>query len=479
MAEQLTHEVLIVGGGSAGVAAATQLARDGVGVLLIDKNNYHQFQPLLYQVATAQISVSGVARPLRGIFRKRKQVLVRTAEVTTVDAADRSVSTADGTTYRGRILVLAAGAEVNYFDTPGAQEHSFPLYSVDDASRLASRILGALDGADSRPNRSGSGLNVVVGGGGPTGVETAGAIAEGFKYVVPGYFSPELARSCSVYLVDMVPTVLAPFTGKSQTYAKKRLAKVGVQLKLGVGVAQVSRDGVVLADGSEIASRVVVWAGGLTVGPMLAASGLPQGKGGRIDVATDLTVPGFPGVYVLGDAANIIDAKGRHLPQLGSVAQQVCSLRSGRRRCRSVGRPQHQGRPRGPATRAVPVPRQGHHGHDRSWGRGSRGRRRPPPAAGPTGFRGVAGGARGVALRHPRADRGGALMGVGLLHPQQATDRRWPAGRVRRRPGRHCRTRPRWHSPGLRPSSGTDPEMPAWRLFSSQRGSYPTAAAAL
>jgi len=323
MAEQLTHEVLIVGGGFAGVAAATQLARDGVGVLLIDKNNYHQFQPLLYQVATAQISVSDVARPLRGIFRKHKQVLVRTAEVTAVDAADRSVSTADGTTYRGRILVLAAGAEVNFFDTPGAEQYTFPLYSVDDATKLASRVLGALDGADSRPNPSGSGLNVVVVGGGPTGVETAGAIAERFKYVVPGYFSPELARSCSVYLVDMVPTVLAPFTGKSQTYAKKRLTKIGVQLKLGVGVAEVDKDGVTLTDGHKIASRIVVWAGGLKAGPMLAASGLPQGKGGRIDVATDLTVPGFPGVYVLGDAANITDAKGRHLPQLGSVAQQA------------------------------------------------------------------------------------------------------------------------------------------------------------
>jgi len=323
MAEQLTPEVLIVGGGFAGVAAATQLARDGVGVLLIDKNNYHQFQPLLYQVATAQISVSDVARPLRGIFRKHKQVLVRTAEVTAVDAADRSVSTADGTTYRGRILVLAAGAEVNFFDTPGAEQYTFPLYSVDDATKLASRVLGALDGADSRSDRAEPGINVVVIGGGPTGVETAGAIAERFKYVVPGYFSPELARSCSVYLVDLVPTVLAPFTGKSQTYAKKRLTKIGVQLKLGVGVAEVDKDGVTLADGHKIASQIVVWAGGLKAGPMLAASGLPQGKGGRIDVATDLTVPGFPGVYVLGDAANITDAKGRHLPQLGSVAQQA------------------------------------------------------------------------------------------------------------------------------------------------------------
>jgi len=324
MAEQTTHEVVIVGGGFAGVAAATQLDRDGVSVLLIDKNNYHQFQPLLYQVATAQISVADVARPLRGIFRKHKHVTVKTAEVISVDAADRSVTTVDGTIYRGKILVLAGGAEANFFNTPGAREHTFPLYSVDDAARLASRMLGALDSADSLPNQVGDGgLNVVVVGGGPTGVETAGAIAESVKYVVSEYFSPEFAQACTVYLVDMIPKVLAPFTEKSQAYAQRKLTEIGVQVRLGTGVAEVAKDGVTLADGTKIASRVVVWAGGLKAGPMLATSGLPQGKGGRIDVAPDLTAPGFDGVYVLGDAANITDVKGDHLPQLGSVAQQA------------------------------------------------------------------------------------------------------------------------------------------------------------
>jgi NADH:ubiquinone reductase (H+-translocating) len=324
MADQTMHEVVIVGGGFAGVAAAVHLARAGIGVLLIDKNNYHQFQPLLYQVATAQLSMSDVARPLRAIFRRHKQVQVKTAEVTSIDARNRSVTTAHGTTYRGQILVLAAGAEANFFDTPGAKEHTFPLYSVNDAARLASRMLGALDSTDSLPHRAGEGsLNVVVVGGGPTGVETAGAIAESVKYVVSEYFSPEFAEACTVHLVDMIPTVLAPFTEKSQHYAKKRLTKMGVRLKLGVGVSEVTKDGVTLADGTKIASHVVIWAGGLKAGLVLKTAGLPQGKGGRIDVSPDLTAPGFPGVYVVGDAANITDAEGEQLPQLGSVAQQA------------------------------------------------------------------------------------------------------------------------------------------------------------
>ncbi|WP_127783072.1 NAD(P)/FAD-dependent oxidoreductase [Rhodococcus sp. X156] len=324
MAEDTKHDVVIVGAGFAGIAAAERLSRAGVRVLLLDKNNYHQFQPLLYQVATAQISVADVARPLRGIFRGNKLVDVKTAEVASVNPTDRSVTTVDGMTYRGTILVLAAGAEANFFNTPGAKEHTFPLYSVDDAARLASRMLGALDSADSLPHMvDEGGLNVVVVGGGPTGVETAGAIAESIKYVVSEYFTPEFADICSVYLVDMIPTVLAPFTDKSQKYTKKKLAEIGVKLRLGVGVAEVAPDRVTLADGTVIPCRVVVWAGGLKAGELLTSSGLPQGKGGRIDVNPDLTAPGFDGVYVLGDAANITDAKGNHLPQLGSVAQQA------------------------------------------------------------------------------------------------------------------------------------------------------------
>lgn len=315
-----TYQVIVVGAGFAGKTVAKELGRKGIPVLLIDANNYHQFQPLLYQVATSQIGVSAIARPLRSIFRRMGKVRVLTADVASVDAANRTVTTADGETHRAQILVIAPGAVPNFFNTPGAEEHAYPLYSVTDATRLGAKLTHLLDEADREPGGS---VDVVVVGGGPTGVETAGAMAENVKFVVPKYFSPELAARCRVHLVDMIPTVLNAFSEKSQEYTRKRLTKIGVQLHLGVGVTEVRDDSVTLADGTVIPTRVVVWAGGLKAGGIIADSGLKQGRGGRIDVLPDLTAPDVEGVYVLGDAANMTDSTGAALPQLGSVAQQA------------------------------------------------------------------------------------------------------------------------------------------------------------
>jgi NADH dehydrogenase len=314
-----TYQVIVVGGGFAGMTAAEQLGRKGIRVLLIDANNYHQFQPLLYQVAASQIGVSAVARPLRSVFRSTESVRVLTAEVTAIDSATRTVTTVDGSRYQAKILVVAAGAVPNFFDTPGAEEHAYPLYSVADATRLSTALTTALDQADRA--KAGS-AEVVVVGGGPTGVETAGALAENIKYLVPKYFSPGLAARCRIHLVDMLPNVLMPFSAKSQAYTRDRLIKLGVQLHMGQGVTEVRADGVTLADGTIIPAQIVVWAGGLKAGKIIAESGLPQGKGGRIDVLPDLTAPGTEGIYVLGDSANITDATGAKLPQLGSVAEQ-------------------------------------------------------------------------------------------------------------------------------------------------------------
>jgi NADH:quinone reductase (non-electrogenic) len=313
---------LVVGGGFAGVTCAQELAKHDVNVILLDRNNYHQFQPMLYQVATAQIAAYDIARPLRGIFRHHKTVEVRRTAARSIDPVARSVTTASGSVVSGDYLVVASGAQANFFNTAGAAEHSLPLYSVIDAERLRTRILNVLDATVERPELSEQGsLNFVIVGGGPTGVETAGALAEVLKDVVPERYR-SLADPAKVHLVDHGDVLLAPFSDKAHSYAAERLERDGVTLHLGVGVKEVLQDRVTLSDGNTIMTRTVVWGGGEKPADVVATAGLPEGHGGRIDVQRDLTVAGHPRVYVLGDAANIPDADGRVLPQLGSVAQQ-------------------------------------------------------------------------------------------------------------------------------------------------------------
>jgi NADH dehydrogenase len=317
-----SSQVLIVGGGFAGVACAQRLAKHDVSVTLLDQNNYHQFQPLLYQVATAQVAAYDIARPLRGIFRGDKTVEVRRALAVSVDPEARSVTTQEGRTHTAEYLVIAAGARPNFFGTAGAAEFALPLYSLNDAERLRSRILAVLEATLENPDLVDQGaLNFVVVGGGATGVEASGALAEVLNSIVPEHYRA-LADVATVHVIDLGPALLAPFSEKAHAYAAKRLQDDGVVLHLGVGVKEVGNDRVVLSDGEVIKSHVVVWGGGEQAAEIVAASGLPSGRGGRLDVRRDLTVEGYPRVYVLGDAANIPDADGSILPQLGSVAQQ-------------------------------------------------------------------------------------------------------------------------------------------------------------
>lgn len=322
--ESDSYQVIIVGGGFAGVAAARRLGKEKIRTLLIDRNNYQQFQPLLYQVASSQLPPHDVAEPLRSIFRKHPSVCVLTAEVTGIDAAQHTVTVADGTTYSAQILVIAAGAVVNYFGTAGADEHAYPLYSVSDATRLGAAIIDQFDRADAAV-AAGTTLdptNIVVVGAGPTGVEMAGAIAETLNSVVPRTYSDAVRDAHTVNLVDLSPTVLGPFTEQLQHYAQEHLASLGVKLHLKTSVKEVRADGVTLSDDTVLTAPIVVWAGGLHAQPVVGHAGITPGRGGRLDVNQDLTVPEFPGVYALGDAANIPDGTGTTLPGLGSVAMQ-------------------------------------------------------------------------------------------------------------------------------------------------------------
>lgn len=319
------YQVIIVGAGFAGVAAARRLGKAKIPTLLIDRNNYSQFQPLLYQVASSQLPPSDVAEPLRAIFRKRPSVRVLTAEVTAIDAAAHTVTVDDGTVYSAQTLVIAAGAVVNFFGTPGAAEHAYPLYSVSDSTRLGAAIIEQFDKADARV-AAGEALdptNIIVVGAGPTGVEMAGAIAETVNTVVPRTYSDAVREAFTVHLADLAKTVLGPFTEELQQYAQEHLEELGVQLHLGTSVKEVRADGVTLSDGEVLAAPIVIWAGGLHAQPVVGQAGITPGRGGRLDVNDDLTVPGFPGVYALGDAANIPDGAGKTLPGLGAVAKQA------------------------------------------------------------------------------------------------------------------------------------------------------------
>jgi len=317
-----TTKVIVVGGGFAGVACARALAKhDDVEVTLIDKNDYHQFQPLLYQVATSMLAAADIAYPLRRIAAEYDGFVAKRGEVAAIDPVAKTVTTETGETYAADYIVLAAGSQPNFFKTPGA-EHAFPLYSLDDANSLRTRIIQAFEEADRDPDRIDEGaVDFVIVGGGPTGVEVAGALSEMINTTMLHEF-PALAPRARVHIVNHGDALLAMFADKGHAYTARRLEQDNVDLRLGTGVTEIGPGHVTLSDGSVIKTRCVVWGGGLMAAPVASASGLPQGHGGRIDVGPDFTVAGFPGVLAIGDIANIPEKDDKTYPQLGSVALQ-------------------------------------------------------------------------------------------------------------------------------------------------------------
>lgn len=316
--------VVIVGGGFAGLNCARRLASDSrFRITLIDKNNYQQFQPLLYQVATGILSPENAAFNLRDVFVHHKNVEVKMSEIVSVDLTARSVKGKGGDIYRGDFLVLAAGTVANFFGIPGADRYAFPMYSLEDAERLRSRILELFEAAEVKSGARRSDLHFLVVGAGPTGVETAGAIADILRRTPKHLYANVDFSKAVVTLVDMGPSVLPPFTEKSQEYAAHILEDRAVRLRLGLAVKEVTASDVLLSDGSRIPAKLVIWAGGLRASSLSGSLGIKLGHGGRVDVQPDLTVAGYPGVYALGDFANVNGEDGRPLPQLASVAEQA------------------------------------------------------------------------------------------------------------------------------------------------------------
>jgi NADH dehydrogenase len=315
---------VIIGGGFAGLGCAQRLAEhDHVEVTLLDRNNFHQFQPLLYAVATSLLAPSDISNSLREVFADHKNVDVKLAEISAIDPSARTVTAADGGEWTGDALVLAAGSQPNFFNTPGAAEYAFPLYSLDHATRLRSRILALLEHVDRNPALVERGaLNFVIVGGGPTGVEVAGALADMMQVTVPAEYRNFDVGSAHIDLLDYGDALLRAFSDQAHGYVAKVLQDRRVQLRLGTGVKEIGTGHALLSDGTVIPTRCVIWGGGISAAGVAADAGLAQGRGGRIDVGPDLTLADSPGVYAVGDVANIAGPDGQPLPQLGSVAQQ-------------------------------------------------------------------------------------------------------------------------------------------------------------
>ena len=316
--------VLILGGGFAGVGAAQKLKSSDVEVVLVDKHDYHTFQPLLYQLATGLLETTAVGHSLRDLLAHHDNTTIHKASVTAVDLDARTVSFEEIAPISYDYLVFGLGAEVNFFGTSGAAEHAFPMYTLADAVRLKDHLLDRWEAADRDPSIVSEGaLNVVVVGGGPTGVETAGAIAELYRGDLAKDYGGVSEKDAEVTLVEAGPELFPMFKPKLREYTAKALADRTVEVLTGTAVASVSRTQVTLKSGDVLRAHTLVWGAGLQGNPLVPSLGLELQRGNRIGVGPDLTLPGHPEVFVVGDVAAITDSKSNTvLPQLGSVALQ-------------------------------------------------------------------------------------------------------------------------------------------------------------
>jgi NADH dehydrogenase len=317
-----TQHVAIVGAGFGGLGVAEQLDHVPVEVTLIDQHNYHTFQPLLYQVATSLLNAEDVGAPVRSLFRHQDNVTFRMATVTGIDVPAHKIQLNDGSKISYDYLVLAGGATVNYFNTPGAAEHAFPLYTLMNAVKLRNRILERFEAADSDPTLIEDGaLNFVIVGAGPTGVETAGALSDLIYNLLPHDYHQLATERALIIIVDRGKEVLAPFKDNLRAYAKEELERRRVEVRLGEAVAEVGPTRVRLTSGEEIKAHTLIWAAGVRANPLADMLGLPHGRGGRIKLNPDLSVPDHPEIFVVGDMGEVASDE-KVLPQLGSVAMQ-------------------------------------------------------------------------------------------------------------------------------------------------------------
>lgn len=314
--------VLVLGGGFGGLWATRALASAPVRITLVDRTNHHLFQPLLYQVATAGLSAPDIAAPLRHILRKQSNVTVRMDEALAIDLGARRVTLAHGTLDYDYLLV-ATGATHAYFGNDAWAEHAPGLKTLDDALAIRSRVLSAFEAAEREDDADARRrlLNFVVIGGGPTGVELAGTLAEIARHTLPREFRRADVRSARVHLVEAGPRVLAAMPPELSEKTRLQLLKLGVEVHTGKPVTAIDADGVTMGD-ARIDSRTVLWAAGVAASPLGRQLGVPTDRAGRVPVAPDLSLPGHPEVFVIGDLASV-QQDGKPVPGVAPAAKQM------------------------------------------------------------------------------------------------------------------------------------------------------------
>jgi NADH dehydrogenase len=317
------HRVVIVGAGFGGLETTHRLKGAPVQITLIDRRNHHLFQPLLYQVATASLATSDIAWPIRYLMHDRREVTTLFATVSGVDATSRRVLLEDGATVPYDTLVLATGARHAYFGHDEWETWAPGLKTLEDATTIRRRILVAFERAEREPDpeRRAARLTFVIIGAGPTGVELAGTIAELAQHTLPGDFRNIDTRKARVVLIEAGPRVLAGFADDLSAYAQASLERIGVEVVLGQAVTECTREGVVYG-GKQLNAKTIIWAAGVRASPAAEWLGAPADRAGRVEVAPDLTIPGHPDIFAVGDTVTINAWDGKPVPGIAPAAKQ-------------------------------------------------------------------------------------------------------------------------------------------------------------
>jgi len=334
------HRIVIVGAGFGGLEAVKRLKGAPADIILVDQRNHHLFQPLLYQVATASLTPSEIAWPIRAIVRHRREVTTLLASVTGVDAAGRQVRLGDGAVLPYDTLILATGARHSYFGHDEWEPFAPGLKTVEDATRIRSRILTAFEAAEreSDPARRAALLTFVIIGAGPTGVELAGTIAELARDTLPPDFRAIDTRMTTVLLVEAGSRVLQGYAGTLSDYARGALEKLGVEVALDQAVTGVG-EGFVTIGGRNVRAETIIWAAGVRASPAAQWLGAAADEAGRIIVAPDLGVPGHPDIFAVGDTVTIAGPDGKAVPGIAPAAKQGGRHVARIMRARLAGRP--------------------------------------------------------------------------------------------------------------------------------------------